>query len=223
MLKNERGNGIGYFVTVIVAQIVLGILASMIVMWFSRQREFRADAGGAQLAGTATMIGALEALQACAYHYGAAGADGSLRHHGGRAARAEAAVHEPPAARRAHRRAEQRALTAKPRQSWRRPGVCNVPPAPHRSTHPVSRLTPYQPEKEFREHMNAADSNPANPLARLGARGAGLVRHGPRLELRRQAAHPGADRIDWVRTLPFILMHAACLFVFVVGREPGRR
>ena len=45
MFRTERGNGPGYFITVIVAQIVLGILASMIVAWFSRRREFRADAG----------------------------------------------------------------------------------------------------------------------------------------------------------------------------------
>ncbi len=64
VLKNERGHGIGYFLTVIVAQIVLGILASTIVCWFSRQREFRADAGGARLAGTSKMIGALQRLQA---------------------------------------------------------------------------------------------------------------------------------------------------------------
>jgi heat shock protein HtpX len=63
ILKNERGNGIGYFATVIVAQIVLGFLAGMVVAWFSRQREFRADAGGAHLAGTNSMIGALEALK----------------------------------------------------------------------------------------------------------------------------------------------------------------
>jgi heat shock protein HtpX len=63
ILKNERGAGIGYMVTVIAAQIVLGILAGMIVAWFSRQREFRADAGGAHLAGTNSMIGALEALK----------------------------------------------------------------------------------------------------------------------------------------------------------------
>jgi heat shock protein HtpX len=63
ILKNERGTGIGYFVTVMVAQIVLGFLAGMIVAWFSRQREFRADAGGARLAGTNSMIGALEALK----------------------------------------------------------------------------------------------------------------------------------------------------------------
>lgn len=62
VLRNERGLGIGYFVTSIVAQIVLGFLASAIVMWFSRYREFRADRGGARLAGRHKMIGALEAL-----------------------------------------------------------------------------------------------------------------------------------------------------------------
>ena len=64
LLKNDRGVGIGFFVTSIAAQIVLGILASMIVMWFSRQREFRADAGGAKLAGRDKMIAALERLKA---------------------------------------------------------------------------------------------------------------------------------------------------------------
>jgi heat shock protein HtpX len=63
ILKNEEGRGIGYFVTVIVAEITLGILASIIVMWFSRQREFRADTAGARLAGSRNMIGALEALK----------------------------------------------------------------------------------------------------------------------------------------------------------------
>jgi len=63
ILKNERGNGVGYFITVLVAQIVLGFLAGMVVAWFSRQREYRADAGGAHLAGTNAMIGALEALK----------------------------------------------------------------------------------------------------------------------------------------------------------------
>lgn len=63
LLKNDRGFGIGYFVTSIVAQIVLGILASMIVMWFSRQREFRADRGGAKLAGREKMIAALQRLK----------------------------------------------------------------------------------------------------------------------------------------------------------------
>jgi heat shock protein HtpX len=64
VLKNENGRGLGYFATVIVAEIVLGLFASMIVMWFSRRREFRADAGGARLAGTPNMVGALEVLQA---------------------------------------------------------------------------------------------------------------------------------------------------------------
>jgi heat shock protein HtpX len=66
VLRNERGLGIGYFVTVIVTQILLTILASMIVFWFSRRREFRADAGGAHLAGRGPMIGALERLKAVA-------------------------------------------------------------------------------------------------------------------------------------------------------------
>jgi heat shock protein HtpX len=64
ILKNERGYGLGFFVTTIVAQIVFGILASIIVMWFSRRREFRADAGGARLAGREKMIGALQRLKA---------------------------------------------------------------------------------------------------------------------------------------------------------------
>ena len=63
VFKVERGHGPGYWLTVIVAQLVLGILASAIVMWFSRQREFRADRGGAQLAGREKMISALEQLQ----------------------------------------------------------------------------------------------------------------------------------------------------------------
>ncbi len=58
----EGGYGMGYFVTVIVTQILLGILASVVVSWYSRRREYRADAGGAYLAGRANMIGALEAL-----------------------------------------------------------------------------------------------------------------------------------------------------------------
>lgn len=63
IFKNERGYGIGFFITSIVAQIILGILASTIVMWFSRRREFRADAGGAQLAGRSKMLKALRSLQ----------------------------------------------------------------------------------------------------------------------------------------------------------------
>lgn len=63
IFKNERGHGIGFWVTTIIAEIVLGILASIIVMYFSRQREFRADAGGASLAGREKMIAALERLK----------------------------------------------------------------------------------------------------------------------------------------------------------------
>ena len=63
LLRNERGYGIGFFVATLVAQVLLGILASMIVMWFSRQREFRADAGGAKLTGRDSMIRALQGLQ----------------------------------------------------------------------------------------------------------------------------------------------------------------
>jgi len=63
VFRSERGYGPGYFITVIVLQIVLGILASIIVMAFSRWREFRADAGGARLAGRAKMIAALEKLR----------------------------------------------------------------------------------------------------------------------------------------------------------------
>jgi heat shock protein HtpX len=62
LLRNEQGYGIGYFVSVIAAQVLLGVLASIIVMWFSRQREFRADAGSAQLNGRDPMIRALERL-----------------------------------------------------------------------------------------------------------------------------------------------------------------
>jgi len=63
ILKNERGEGIGFFISSMVAQMVLGIFASMIVMWFSRHREFYADAGGANLAGKHKMIAALEKLK----------------------------------------------------------------------------------------------------------------------------------------------------------------
>jgi heat shock protein HtpX len=58
------GRGFGYFISVMVLQVLLGVLASVIVMWFSRQREFRADRGGAQLAGRENMIAALERLRA---------------------------------------------------------------------------------------------------------------------------------------------------------------
>lgn len=62
VFKTEREYGPAYWVTSMIAQMVLGILASIIVMWFSRQREFRADAGGARLAGKNKMIAALEKL-----------------------------------------------------------------------------------------------------------------------------------------------------------------
>lgn len=64
IFKTERGYGIGYYVVTIVAELVLGILASMIVFWFSRWREYRADAAGARLAGSGAMIGALQRLRA---------------------------------------------------------------------------------------------------------------------------------------------------------------
>ncbi len=65
LLKNDgrNGRGPGAFIAEIVAQVVLGVLASIIVRWFSRQREFRADAGGASLAGRSKMIAALEKLK----------------------------------------------------------------------------------------------------------------------------------------------------------------
>ena len=63
VFRTERGSGPGYFITVIVAQILLGVLASMIVAWFSRRREFRADAGSAQYLGTPSpMVNALRRL-----------------------------------------------------------------------------------------------------------------------------------------------------------------
>ncbi|MDJ0787095.1 MAG: protease HtpX [Myxococcota bacterium] len=63
VFKTERGYGPAYFLVTIAAQILLSILASIIVAWFSRYREYRADAGGANLAGTAAMIAALERLK----------------------------------------------------------------------------------------------------------------------------------------------------------------
>jgi heat shock protein HtpX len=62
VFRSERGYGPGYFISVLVLQLVLGVLASMIVMAFSRWREFRADAGGARLAGRGKMIAALQRL-----------------------------------------------------------------------------------------------------------------------------------------------------------------
>jgi heat shock protein HtpX len=66
VFKTENGHGPAFWITAIVAEIVLGILASIIVMWFSRQREFRADTGGASLAGKNKMIAALRRLQSTA-------------------------------------------------------------------------------------------------------------------------------------------------------------
>jgi len=63
VFRTEQGHGPAYLITAIVAQVVLGILASPIVFWFSRRREFRADAGAARLAGRAPMIAALERLK----------------------------------------------------------------------------------------------------------------------------------------------------------------
>ena len=63
ILRNEQGYGIGYFGAVIAAQLVLGILASIIVMWVSRHREFRADAGSAKINGRQPMINALARLE----------------------------------------------------------------------------------------------------------------------------------------------------------------
>lgn len=63
VFKTQRGYGIGYFVVTFIAEIILGIFASMIVAWFSRLREYRADAAGASLAGRSSMIAALERLR----------------------------------------------------------------------------------------------------------------------------------------------------------------
>jgi heat shock protein HtpX len=63
VFKTERGHGPAFWITTIVAELVIGILASLIVFWFSRRREFRADAGGARLAGRDRMVGALERLK----------------------------------------------------------------------------------------------------------------------------------------------------------------
>ena len=97
--NESSGPGIGYFATVMVSQLVLGLFASMIVAWFSRQREFRADAGGAYLAGTRSMIGALEALKRAHSPKPLPRAVCGLRHQWRNPARDTEAVHEPPAAR----------------------------------------------------------------------------------------------------------------------------
>ena len=63
VFKVERGHGPAFWIVSLIAQFILGILASMIVAWFSRYREYRADAGGADLAGKQKMINALKRLQ----------------------------------------------------------------------------------------------------------------------------------------------------------------
>ena len=99
VFRSDDGRGIASFLTVIVLQLVLGILASIILMWFSRRREFRADRGGAQLAGTRQHDCRARGPQARA-RAAAGAAVRRLRHrrrqHGGRPAKA---VHEPSAAR----------------------------------------------------------------------------------------------------------------------------
>ncbi|MDH4268415.1 MAG: protease HtpX, partial [Deltaproteobacteria bacterium] len=63
VFRTERGHGPAFIITTLLAQLVFGILATIIVMWFSRQREFRADAGSAALEGREKMIAALKRLQ----------------------------------------------------------------------------------------------------------------------------------------------------------------
>jgi Zn-dependent protease with chaperone function len=103
IFRKENGAGAGYWLTVIVGEIVLGLLASLIVMGFSRQREFRTDAGGARLAGTDKMIDALETFkrvhdpQGLPQHFAAFGIQRW------RPVGTQAVVDEPPAAGGAHR------------------------------------------------------------------------------------------------------------------------
>ena len=102
IFRTERGVGPGFFIASLVAQIVLGILASMIVAWFSRQREFRADRGSAELMGTPRpMINALARLAACRR--------ASCRRRSRRGIKQSQSLpgplREPPADRGAHRRA----------------------------------------------------------------------------------------------------------------------
>jgi heat shock protein HtpX len=64
VFKTKEGTGPAFFITMIISELLLGVLASIIVMWFSRQREYRADFGGGQLAGKQKMIAALKRLKA---------------------------------------------------------------------------------------------------------------------------------------------------------------
>ncbi len=64
IFKTREGTGPAFFITMIISELLLGVLASIVVMWFSRQREYRADLGGGQLAGKQKMIAALKRLKA---------------------------------------------------------------------------------------------------------------------------------------------------------------
>ncbi len=98
--RSERGNGAGYFITVMVLQIVFGVLASMIVAWFSRQREFRADAGSAQFLGTPSpMVNALRRLGGARAGRAAGGDEGVRHHRQGRASWRSFSTHPPIEAR----------------------------------------------------------------------------------------------------------------------------
>ena len=103
VFRSERGNGPGYFITVIVLQIVLGILASMIVAWFSRQREFRADAGSAQYLGSPPPM--VNALRAPRRRRAGRAAAGDARRSASPTGRLHGALLDAPADRGAHRRA----------------------------------------------------------------------------------------------------------------------
>jgi heat shock protein HtpX len=63
VFKTRQGTGPAFFITMIISELLLGVLASIVVMWFSRQREYRADFGGGQLAGKQKMIAALQRLK----------------------------------------------------------------------------------------------------------------------------------------------------------------
>jgi heat shock protein HtpX len=63
VFKTRQGTGPAFFITMIISELLLGVLASIVVMWFSRQREYRADTGGGQLAGNQKMIAALQRLK----------------------------------------------------------------------------------------------------------------------------------------------------------------
>ncbi len=102
MINRGSNNRMAYYMTSMALQAVFGILASMIVMWFSRYREFRADAGGAQLAGKQKMIAALQRLQQPQQQSGEAQLDGKLVAFGisNRQALSELFTTHPPLAKR---------------------------------------------------------------------------------------------------------------------------